>query len=163
MPSAKRWRLTAESWSYEDVDGWLSAAAANSFAVLGEAIADEYVFVEPRNKSPKENVITYVPTGKQTAYAGGSRVIAAHLRNFVKNVDLPEWAQESYVTKRRWEDAFNQKVFSLADSTGEWVWPDVPFDSGSVDGAIGASIPCGNGTGLHTLSWMRSNWIWRNH
>ena len=139
--AALRWLdLFRRHYSYEDVDGWLSVAAVNSFAVLGEAIADEYVFVEPRNKSPKENVITYVPTGKQTSYAGGSHVIASHMRNYVKRVELPDWMTESYVTKRRWVDAFNQKVFSLAETTGEWDWPEVPFDAGAVDGAVVADF-----------------------
>lgn len=55
--------------------------------VIGESIFDEYVYVKPLNKSPKENLITNLLERKKV-FAGGSLAVANNISSFVDDVTI---------------------------------------------------------------------------
>ncbi|MEI9991468.1 MAG: PfkB family carbohydrate kinase [Rhizomicrobium sp.] len=55
--------------------------------MVGDAIIDEYQFVAPLGKSPKENMIATLYQNRET-YAGGVFAAANHVASFCKSVDL---------------------------------------------------------------------------
>jgi rfaE bifunctional protein nucleotidyltransferase chain/domain len=76
-----------ERYSAEDVKGCLDQLAPLKVLVIGEAILDEYVYVEPLNKSGKEPILAMRHLSREM-YAGGSLAVANHLASFCANVEL---------------------------------------------------------------------------
>ncbi len=105
-------------YDWDAVHGWLQKASNLRCAVVGERITDEYVYVEPSGKSPKENLITYV-LDDTAVYSGGADVITEHLKEFTESCVL--WSAEMAVTKTRMvEKQFTNKVFSMAQVPLIW-------------------------------------------
>jgi len=55
--------------------------------VIGDAIIDEYVYVDPLGQTGKSNILA-VNKLYTEKYAGGSLAVANHISNFTKSVDL---------------------------------------------------------------------------
>jgi rfaE bifunctional protein nucleotidyltransferase chain/domain len=55
--------------------------------VVGDTIIDDYQFVTPLGKSPKENMIATLYQNRET-YAGGAIAAANHVAGFCKQVDI---------------------------------------------------------------------------
>ena len=113
--TAMAW-LRSLPYTAEQVTAYLDDARGLSVKVVGDLIVDEYVYVEPRGKSAKENTITYVETGREE-FGGGAAIIAAHLEALTRAVRWP--APGGVIKKTRGVTRpFLQKVFSF--SIGEW-------------------------------------------
>jgi sugar/nucleoside kinase (ribokinase family) len=79
--------------------------------VLGDAILDEYVYVKPQGKSPKENIITNRIL-RSEAFKGGVWAAAGHVREFCRHVDTVTGSQVT--SKRRFvEEAGTRKLFEV--------------------------------------------------
>lgn len=110
-----------ESWSADDVLGWLDKAKQVEADVIGESIVDEYIYVAPAGKSTKENLVTFVErpvVDKPRHFRGGADIVQAHLGEAIGRVlRLQSDSHELTLTKTRYIDpAFGQKLFSLAGS-----------------------------------------------
>lgn len=66
--------------------------------VIGDGIIDEYCYVKPLGKSPKENIIATRFVSKET-FAGGVWAAAAHLKEFCKSVEVA--TANGFTIKRR--------------------------------------------------------------
>lgn len=79
--------------------------------VVGDGIVDEYCYVKPLGKSPKENIITARITGKES-FSGGAWAAGKHVKGFCKKVDIATAA--GFVIKRRFvEEAHVRKMFEV--------------------------------------------------
>lgn len=109
------------------VSEWIERASTLSIAVIGERILDEYVYVEPAGKSPKENLVTFRRTGEIDRYDGGVDVVAAHLRENVPGAVIPAYIRSmpQVVKSRGVQKAFTAKVFSTAEIGNV---PELPTD-----------------------------------
>ena len=76
-----------ERYSADDIKSCLEELATLRVVVIGEAILDEYVYVEPLNKSGKEPILAMRHQSREM-YAGGSLAIANHLADFCGEVQL---------------------------------------------------------------------------
>lgn len=76
--------------------------------VVGDAIIDEYRYMTPQWKSPKENLISYRLEGVET-FKGGSWAAAAHVRNFCSHVDL--YCRDAMIKRRSVEKESMRKLF----------------------------------------------------
>jgi len=65
----------------------LDAIANLKVLVVGETIIDEYVYVSPLGKPPKENVLASLHRGKEL-FAGGVIAAANHAANFCGHVEV---------------------------------------------------------------------------
>jgi len=74
-------------WSEKDVTEFLDRLSQMRVVVVGEAILDEYVYVDPLGKSSKDPVLA-VRHERGETYAGGSLAVANHLASFCKSVEL---------------------------------------------------------------------------
>lgn len=88
----------------------LDAAMDLSVLFIGESIIDEYVYVSPLGKPPKEFVIACLK--KETEiFSGGIAAAANHARTFFGNVQI---ISQRSVTKRRFVDRdYNRKIFEV--------------------------------------------------
>lgn len=94
------------------------------FNAVGEAITDEYVYVNPAGKSAKENVISYTRDGVE-AWHGGIDIIAAHLSEIVGHVYVT--TQREPVLKRRFvHKPFMAKVFQEVEHSETDQLADLP-------------------------------------
>ena len=92
--------------------------------VVGDAIVDEYVYVKPLGKSPKENIISHRLQDMES-FRGGSWAAAAHVRGFCDTVDLH--CARNVTVKRRFVDKESmRKLFEVHDTRddGTAVMPD---------------------------------------
>ena len=99
--------------------------------VVGDAIIDEYVYVTPQGKSPKENLISHRFDSIET-FRGGSWAAAAHVAGFCDTVDLH--AARNVTVKRRFVDKEGlRKLFEVHEKRddGTAVMPD-PADYDAV-------------------------------
>jgi cytidyltransferase-like protein len=62
--------------------------------VIGEGIIDEYIYTKPLNKTPKENLISYLVNGKKT-FLGGVFAVFNNISSFCNNVDLLTMVENS--------------------------------------------------------------------
>ncbi|MGE3856324.1 MAG: PfkB family carbohydrate kinase [Dehalococcoidia bacterium] len=74
-------------YSPADMRGFLAAASGRRALVVGEAIIDEFVYVEPMGKSAKEAVLAARHLSDE-AQAGGSLAVANHIGDLSSRVDL---------------------------------------------------------------------------
>jgi len=71
----------------ERLAGIIEKVADYKILIVGDAIIDEYKFVAPLGKSPKENMIATQYQNTEV-YAGGVFAAANHVASFCKKVDL---------------------------------------------------------------------------
>jgi len=102
-----------DKYSVKDIMAWIEKASELDVLVVGEPITDEYVYVRPGFKSPKENIITYIQEQVEN-FVGGTGVVVKHLREFCKSAQECDGLEP--VIKRRYVvRPFTQKVFSVAE------------------------------------------------
>jgi bifunctional ADP-heptose synthase (sugar kinase/adenylyltransferase) len=70
-----------------EVLGWLDGACQLRPVVVGEAILDEYIFVDALGKSSKDPVLAVLQRSSET-YAGGALAVANHLAGLCGEVRL---------------------------------------------------------------------------
>ncbi len=74
-------------FSQEEIKAVLDSFADKKVLVIGDAIIDEYCFVEPKGRAMKDPMLS-VNHVKEEAYVGGIMAIANHTSNFVKEVTM---------------------------------------------------------------------------
>ena len=78
-------------------------------AVIGEAIIDEYIYVKPLNKSPKENLITnLIESGE--SFLGGSLAVANNIASFSQDVTIFSLLDENIQNKLLLKKYFDKKI-----------------------------------------------------
>jgi bifunctional ADP-heptose synthase (sugar kinase/adenylyltransferase) len=77
--------------------------------VVGDGIIDEYVYVKPQGKSPKENIISNKIINSER-FLGGVWAAAAHVRGFVEAVQV-QTATTSTLKRRYVEAGYIRKLF----------------------------------------------------
>jgi rfaE bifunctional protein kinase chain/domain/rfaE bifunctional protein nucleotidyltransferase chain/domain len=76
-----------DTYSARDVIGFLDRLATMRVVVVGEAILDEYVYVDQLGKSAKDPVLA-MRYANAEMYAGGALAVANHLAEFCASVEL---------------------------------------------------------------------------
>jgi rfaE bifunctional protein kinase chain/domain/rfaE bifunctional protein nucleotidyltransferase chain/domain len=87
-PEVDEWLKSFRArYGANDVTAAFDAFSRLKVMVVGEAILDEYVYVDQMGKSAKEPVLA-MRYGSQELFAGGSLAIANHLAEFCAEVEL---------------------------------------------------------------------------
>lgn len=73
--------------SIAEITTYVERASELRVLMIGDTIIDEYNYVEPLGKSPKENMIATLSQG-QEQFAGGVIAAANHIAGLVKHVDV---------------------------------------------------------------------------
>ena len=95
----------------KDLIPLLDSVQELSVLLIGETITDEYVYVYPMAKSPKENVIATREDRRET-YDGGIQVPLKILQQLCKNVDII--TQDWEIRKTRFVDhSYMRKLFEV--------------------------------------------------
>jgi rfaE bifunctional protein nucleotidyltransferase chain/domain len=76
-----------QKYSHEDIISMLQGLNGLNVLVVGDAIVDEYHYVEPLGQSSKGASLA-VKFSSQEQFAGGSLAVANHLSGFVENVTV---------------------------------------------------------------------------
>jgi rfaE bifunctional protein nucleotidyltransferase chain/domain len=76
-----------QKYSHEEIISMLQGLGSLNVMVIGDAIVDEYHYVEPLGQSSKGANLA-VRFGSQEQFAGGSLAVANHLAGFVGNVTV---------------------------------------------------------------------------
>lgn len=94
--------------------------------MLGDGIHDEYVYVKPQGKSPKENIITNrILRGE--SFRGGVWAAAKHVEGFCSDVTV---LAGSTITKRRYvEEGYIRKLFEVHQDQSKEVGGDPYFSA----------------------------------
>jgi bifunctional ADP-heptose synthase (sugar kinase/adenylyltransferase) len=87
----------------------LGAISKYRVLLVGDGIIDEYVYVKPQGKSPKENIISNKVLHSER-FSGGAWAAAAHVRGFVENVQV-QTATTTTVKRRFVETGYIRKLF----------------------------------------------------
>lgn len=91
----------------------LEKVRSYSALVVGDGIIDEYVYVKPQGKSPKENIITNKILRCERFY-GGVWAAAKHVQELCEVVDIQ--MGRMVTTKRRFvEEQYLSKLFEVHD------------------------------------------------
>lgn len=81
---------------------------------VGDSIVDEYVYVQPLGKSPKEYLIP-VREEERESFDGGTVAAAQHLKTFCKRVE--SWTGKRTTIKTRYVDrTYLKKLFEVQSS-----------------------------------------------
>ncbi len=92
--------------------------------LVGDAIIDEYVYVKPQGKSPKENIITTLLRSRER-FEGGAWAAAKHVAGFCGQVDLHTGL--GVTTKRRFvEQEYMRKLFEVHEHEAQLSAADEP-------------------------------------
>jgi rfaE bifunctional protein nucleotidyltransferase chain/domain len=111
---AQDW-IRSGNFEFEEVSDWLEEAAPVRFSAIGESITDRYIYAQPTGQSPKENYITYLPSGQCDEWQGGISVIGGHLKQVSSQSRIVP-VSGCEVTKTRYvQEPFLNKVFSTAE------------------------------------------------
>lgn len=92
--------------------------------LVGDAIIDEYVYVRPQGKSPKENIISNRIL-RSERFRGGVWAAAKHVEGFC--ADVSHFSGLPTITKRRYvEDATIRKLFEVHEEgrRAAFAWPE---------------------------------------
>lgn len=102
-------------YTLADTLGWLDKVREVKATVIGEPILDEYVFVRPRGKSPKDSIVCFEETGRAW-YDGGSSVVATHLAQICQ-VEHPTAGGKRIIKTRYVLEPFQIKQFMCCDGS----------------------------------------------
>lgn len=80
--------------NFNKIDNILKQFKNLNVLVIGEGIIDEYVYVKPLNKTPKENLISYLKN-EQNTFLGGVFAVSNNISSFCNNVTLLTLADKS--------------------------------------------------------------------
>ena len=113
---AQQW-IKEHDVTWKTVDSWLQKASKLEFNLLGEEIWDEYTYVQPAGKSPKENYVNWVPQNLDDevdeSWLGGIDVINGHASQVAKTKKVS--VRGGSVRKHRYVQLpFLNKVFATA-------------------------------------------------
>jgi bifunctional ADP-heptose synthase (sugar kinase/adenylyltransferase) len=104
------------------INSLLSQIKGYNVLVVGDGIVDQYTYVKPQGKSPKENIITYEAL-RSESFLGGVWAAANHVKGFCESVDI--WSGNTATTKRRYvEETYLQKVASVYETHPQLPGPD---------------------------------------
>ena len=97
-------RAFFDRWSLEDIRQYVDALRPQRVVVVGDAIIDDYVYVDPIGKSSKDPTLV-VRRLSDEAFAGGALAVANHVAAFVDQVEIitclgAEQRQEAFVRER---------------------------------------------------------------
>jgi rfaE bifunctional protein nucleotidyltransferase chain/domain len=73
--------------NFDNINNILKKFKDLKVLVLGEGIIDEYIYTKPLNKTPKENLISYLKNEKST-FLGGVFAVFNSISSFCNNVTL---------------------------------------------------------------------------
>ncbi len=103
----------------DQVEAHLAGAASLKVLVAGEAITDEYVWVEALGKSGKEPILAVRELSREQ-HDGGATAVANHVRQFAKQAI--QWSAGESVTKTRFVTHYpQQKLVEVYGSASEYV------------------------------------------
>ena len=74
-------------FSAENIESCLEKLKSLSVLIIGDAIIDEYVFVQPKGRAIKDTILSVEYKGREV-YAGGVLAISRHIRDYVKKIKL---------------------------------------------------------------------------
>lgn len=95
------------------ISSLLETISGYTVLIIGDSIIDEYVYVRPQGKSPKENIITNRIL-RSERFMGGVWAAAKHVESFCKRVDV--YTGNKAIVKRRFVEAtYMQKLFEVHD------------------------------------------------
>jgi len=101
----------------------LTAIRRYSVLVMGDGIMDEYCYVTPLSKNPKENIICTLYDRKET-FRGGTWAAARHVEGFCRNVRVI--TGKNTVTKRRFiEENYLRKLFEVHEISNSGIAEEV--------------------------------------
>ncbi len=107
---AAEW-LKAFPHSAEEVNRYLDSASSLKVLVAGEAIVDEYVWVDAIGKSGKEPILAVREVSREL-HAGGATAVVNHVKAFCGKVD--QWSAGEFLTKTRLVSRYpQQKLIEL--------------------------------------------------
>ena len=86
-------RRLRSRWSSKEIVGYIDRLMDLRVVVVGEAILDEYVYVDQMGKSSKDPVLAMRYDRAET-YAGGALAVANHLASFCRSVELVTYLGE---------------------------------------------------------------------
>ena len=95
----------------------LNAVKDFKVLVVGDAIRDKYVFVNPLGRSIKDPIIS-VAFEREEVYRGGVWAAAAHLTDFCAQVDVID-GNRVMTNTRFIEGVYNRKLFTIHQSSEE--------------------------------------------
>jgi rfaE bifunctional protein nucleotidyltransferase chain/domain len=98
-----------EQHTADAIEALLDAVRNYRVLVVGDSIVDEYQYVVPLGKSPKENMIATLFQGREI-FAGGVIAAANHLANFCASVDVVTCVGEEKEGRALTEDAARENV-----------------------------------------------------
>lgn len=112
-----------------ELQTYLNTIARYKVLVVGDSIIDEYVYVKPLNKSPKEYIIPTLFDRKET-FKGGVWACARHLEDFAGHVCVRAGAK-STIKRRFVEEVYLRKLFEVHEETFDGT--DLPVDYSDYD------------------------------
>ena len=116
--------LMRAKYSAADVKHWLEKARALKVLVIGDAIRDEYVYVDTLGKSGKDPILAALLVDEHT-FVGGVYAVAEHVRAVA---DWRDCASGPVTVKRRFIERYPfQKLFEVyetdqADAAKQMEW-----------------------------------------
>lgn len=103
----------------------LSKISPYSVLLVGDRIIDEYVYVKPQGKSPKEHIVTYLRTDRE-AFEGGVIAASRHVRGMGCFVELWHGGRCATVKRRYVEPDSMRKVCEVHERHTFDVCPPEP-------------------------------------
>jgi bifunctional ADP-heptose synthase (sugar kinase/adenylyltransferase) len=118
-PSKRSLNLTAGGSTSQTVltsprlNSLLAAISGYRVLLVGDGIVDEYVYVRPQGKSPKENIISNLFL-RAESFQGGVWAASKHVEGFCNQVNVDA---RSSITKRRYvEEGYIRKLFEVHEN-----------------------------------------------
>ncbi len=147
----------------EDVKQFIQKTSGLKIALIGETIVDEFVEVAYEGHSMKSACpVLKLKDDKKNIQQGGTAAIAAHLKNFVKKVDLFTNTNNEIV-KTRYIDHFDKKKYVEINKFDVEKFKPLKIDSTKYDAVIVADFGhgfCDNiiiENGFHLMCQTNSN------
>ncbi len=111
--------------SIPQLSSLMEAISQYKVLVIGDGIYDEYIYVQPQGKSPKENLISNKVL-RAESFRGGVWAAAKHINSFCN----AQVAVGSTITKSRYvEDGYLRKLFEVHEDLSVQMVPEYEFKS----------------------------------
>src|SRR3990167_5791650 len=101
--------ISRKDQSTAQLSSLLEVISGYRVLLLGDGIVDEYVYVKPQGKSPKENIISNKIINSER-FRGGVWAAAAHVEGFVGDCTVIE-GRKTTVKRRYVEQGYIRKLF----------------------------------------------------
>lgn len=123
-PGLNAYVAEARAKGYLDIlPALLDKLASLKVLLIGETIIDEYRYVTPMGKPPKESVLA-VRSEESEQFHGGVAASAAHLANFCPVTVITQPPQWEIRKSRFIEQGFNRKLFEVFDERAPMTFDD---------------------------------------